>query len=50
MSPPPNADEPLPTWLDQVPGADRRRLLAMPPAVRAETLRVWAAFYGFDTS
>jgi hypothetical protein len=39
----------LPDWVDLVPGASRARLLAMPEAVRAETLRVWARFYGFDT-
>jgi hypothetical protein len=40
----------LPDWVDQVPHADRARLLAMPEPVRAETLCVWARFYGFDTS
>src|SRR5690606_25600006 len=39
----------LPDWVDQVPQANRALLLAMPEAVRAETLRVWARFYGFDT-
>jgi hypothetical protein len=41
---------PLPDWLDRVPGANRAQLLAMPESVRAETLGVWARFYGFDTS
>jgi hypothetical protein len=48
--PRPPTDERLPGWLDRIPGADRAQLLAMSPVVRAETLRVWAAFYGFDTS
>jgi hypothetical protein len=40
----------LPDWVDRVPGASRARLLVMPDSVRTETLRVWARFYGFDTS
>jgi hypothetical protein len=39
----------LPDWVDRVPGANRPQLLAMPEAIRAETLQAWARFYGFDT-
>ena len=39
----------LPDWLDRVPGANRAQLLALPEHERADTLRVWACFYGFDT-
>ena len=47
---PAGAHERLPDWLDQVPGANRAQLLAMPPHERAVTLATIGRFYGFDTS